>query len=231
MGDANLNYPLAFPAPVCQSAETQASVRVGVNLCAAMMRLEPLEAKVLFTICYHYAQTGSGLEASLSEIAALVNTTKDKARHAIRNLTLSHEIRTDVARNSHGLLPREDYLITLELNESRTKPARKAHAKKAEVSSDSGAKVAPFDDPESLIRLLPEELESLIRKFGDVQACFLIDQLDDYLKANPKKKYSSHYLTMLNWDRMAREKGKKFVAQHPQLGTGYFPLHTIERSR
>jgi hypothetical protein len=195
-----------------------------------MMRLQPLEAKVLFTICYHYAQTGSGLEASLSEIAALVNTTKDKARHAIKNLTLSHEIRTDAARNSHGLLPREDYTITLELNEARTKPARKARTEKVGVSP-SEVKRVPFDDPECLVRMTNKELESFFKKFGDVQGCWLIDALDDYLKANPKKKYDSHYLTMLNWDRMKAEAGKKFAIQHPQLGTGYFPLHVIERSR
>lgn len=229
MGDAS-QLPLEQPKPLSQSNVTQASVRVGVSLCSAMMRLEPLEAKLLFTICYHYAQMGSGLEASLSEIAALVNTTKDKARHAIKNLTLSHEIRTDSARNSHGLLPREDYQITLELNEPRTKRARKVHTEKAPVSP-SDEKRVPFDDEDCLVRMTSKELESFFKKFGDVQGCWLIDALDDYLKANPKKKYESHYLTMLNWDRMKLESGKKFAIQHPQLGTGYFPLYAIERSR
>lgn len=231
MGDANL-LTLNTPFGVCQSLASQASVRVGLNLCAAIMRLEPLEAKVLFAICYHYAQTSEPLVASLSELAALVNTTKDKTRHAIKSLTASRDIRACSELNSHGILPRQDYAITLEINEpkAKTKAAPPAEPLEKAVNAKGEPKIIPFDmkAEDCKVRMTKEELDRLLRQFGDVQGCYLVDQLDDYLKANPAKRYASHYLTCLNWDRRARESGKVFVEAHPSLGTGYFPLRLVK---
>jgi hypothetical protein len=223
MGDANLTEnPDSLDAEY-RTKSTVASVAIGRNLCDALIELSAPEAKLLFAVAYFYAVTSKPLVGSLSDIADRISLTKGQTRHAIASLTLSHKLRTERARDAHSLMPGDDYRIQHETKVPRTKRAQKKHTKE-------DGKIVPFDQEGCLVRLLPSELNSLITKFGDVQACHLIDSLDDYLKANPRKNYTSHYLTILNWDRMAREKGKVFVIAHPRLGTGYIPEHVARQA-
>lgn len=47
------------------------------------------------------------------------------------------------------------------------------------------------------------------KKLKDRGLTYLIENLSAYLKTNPKKKYASHYATILNWGRRENKKDKK----------------------
>ena len=57
------------------------------------------------------------------------------------------------------------------------------------------------------VYLFPEEYEKLIERFGEQKTLDKIEVLNLYLGSNGKR-YKSHYHTLLNWDRMEKEKNK-----------------------
>ena len=60
--------------------------------------------------------------------------------------------------------------------------------------------------------LTDEELEKLIKKFGIELTEDKIEALNNWIGENPtekKRQKTSHYYTLLNWDRMAKQKGNQ----------------------
>ena len=229
MGDANQHTPLDSAPAEYTTQKTVASLSVGSELVRAMLSLEPVQSKTLLFLAYNYAQTKSPWSGSLQLLAEEISTTKDKARHALQALSHGKLIGITRAGDTHSYLVGEKYRIseTSSLSPDEASTPKNSSRRKAPLEP----KFAPFglDPSDCKVRLTKEQEAALLAKFGEEQACFLVDQLDDYLTGNPTKRYPSHYLTILNWDRMSRERGKVFCSDHPRLGKGYFPLRDVER--
>ena len=70
----------------------------------------------------------------------------------------------------------------------------------------------------SFVFLFNEEYQKLVEKFGKDKTDEMIERLDLYLGSRGSRKYKSHYYTLLNWDRMERDRKPK---EHSPLGS-YF---------
>lgn len=70
------------------------------------------------------------------------------------------------------------------------------------------------------VRLTGAEYTKLVRTFGPEETDAMIQRMNDYIGEDPKrvKKYESrnHYLTLLNWDRMNKERKVQHSQQKPQ---------------
>lgn len=69
------------------------------------------------------------------------------------------------------------------------------------IRSTNGKKYIPGRGEFLNVFISDSEFEKLTDRFGDVRRDSLIEDLSRYLAAHPKKKYASHYATMLAWAR------------------------------
>lgn len=71
-----------------------------------------------------------------------------------------------------------------------------------------------------LVKVSPEEYEKLVERFGEKEAKERLINLDLYIGSTGKK-YKSHYLTILNWDRMEKQRNR---ADPKQSGNVFFEI-------
>jgi hypothetical protein len=65
------------------------------------------------------------------------------------------------------------------------------------------------------VKLFDDEYKKLIDKLGEKQTQKYIDDLDIYLEQNKKKKYDSHYATILSWNRKDKKEGQAVQEKVP----------------
>ncbi len=78
-------------------------------------------------------------------------------------------------------------------------------------------------DPYKKVKLQQAEYDALIARFGERKAKEFIERLSLYIGSRGDK-YKSHYLTILNWDKMDRAK----VAESSS-STGYGNIKRIDQ--
>lgn len=93
--------------------------------------------------------------------------------------------------------------LTLEEpNLGKRPPIRNTNSKEIpNIRSTNGKKYIPGRGEFLNVFISDSEFEKLTERFGDIKRDSLIEDLSRYLAAHPKKKYASHYATMLAWAR------------------------------
>jgi hypothetical protein len=91
------------------------------------------------------------------------------------------------------------------------------------ISIESASDKQPFPTPDSPVLLTENEIEKLTDTLGQERFDFLTGELANYASNKPKafKQYKSHYLTLLNWNKLRIQDGKDFYI-HEQHGPGYY---------
>ncbi len=65
------------------------------------------------------------------------------------------------------------------------------------------------------VRLSPKEFSALVEKFGAKKANDCITNLDDYIATHKKgEEYTSHYATIVKWERQDRERGSGITSKN-----------------
>lgn len=80
-----------------------------------------------------------------------------------------------------------------------------------------------YPTPDSPVLLTENEIEKLTDALGQERFDFLTGELASFSTNKPKqfREYNSHYLTLLNWNKMKIQDGKDFYI-HEQHGPGYY---------
>lgn len=211
------------------TAQTRASVELGSLIVGVMLSAPPLEAKILFHVAYLNAISGQPFECGYGKLAALVGAkNRSSVFRAVGNLLAKGRlVKCEPDNDEMALAVSERYVLNIISGEkSFTKKYSKSRPR-AKVGNHDAAKIqVPPGDKDSPLRMTEEEWKALYLKLGEDNADLLVDELSSYLREHPNK-YRDHYRAILNWDRMKRESGKKFVSNHPTLGTGYFPVGSL----
>lgn len=68
------------------------------------------------------------------------------------------------------------------------------------------------------VLLTDDEYQKLIERFGELGTTDYIERMNLYAESKPKKfkEYKSHYATLLNWNRMAKERGEDIPSAPPK---------------
>jgi len=90
-----------------------------------------------------------------------------------------------------------------------------------DIKENKGKK-APYTklDFAEFVKISPEEYEKLVERFGEKEAKERLINLNLYIGSTGKK-YKSHYLTILNWDRMEKQRNR---TDQKQSGNVFFEI-------
>lgn len=86
----------------------------------------------------------------------------------------------------------------------------------------------PFPEEPGSVLMTDKEWDLFQTKLGKDLAYHLIEKAEAYAKEQPKKwkKYSSHYLTLLNWHNRKLSDGYEFF-EHPKYGWNYYKAEVV----
>jgi hypothetical protein len=132
----------------------------------------------------------------------------------------------DLGEDSTRILPETspESLLTLNINNRSLLKEGECEGKQEKVEIP----IWPRGNRESKIRLTDEEVEKLTKKLGIECFKYQARALHNFLLDSPKKKYPSHYRTILRWHDMKIQKALEWDNEHPN-GPNYYPTYELDR--
>lgn len=178
-------------------------------------------------------------EIALSQFTEMTGIPKP---HVVRYLKkLLHKKVIAIAQNGNGItsygfnkdfdkwspLPKKVTLpkmVTSIAQNGKASLPKKAHTKETTTKETITKEIKIVHGEFKNVKLTEEEHKKLIVQFGEHGTQDRIENLSQYI-ASKGKKYSSHYATILSWERKNNPEGVSHVA----TGTDGAPLGKIER--